>query len=289
MVATSSGPQAEQHVDGRRLAGRVAVVTGAGRGIGRAIARRLAADGAAVAVADVDVASAESVAGEITGEGGAALGLAVDVTDAEQVGTLVARVVERFGRVDVMVANAGILQVKPLVDLTVEDWERTMAVNVRGVFLCTQAAARQMIAQRGDRPTGPAGPPGTRTSGSIVCTASIAAKMGSPYQSHYQASKGAVVSFVRSAAWELAPYDVTVNAVCPGMVDTSMWDIIDRERGRLLGKQPGKLKTEMAGRIPLGRLEQPEDVTGLVAFLASDDARYITGQAYNVCGGVVMW
>lgn len=273
----------------RGLAGKVAIVTGGGRSIGRALALRLAQEGAAVAVGDLDQASARAVAREIEQAGKRAVGLPVDVTDAGQVAALVGRTVESFGQLDVMVANAGILQVKPLLEMTVEDWERTFAVNVRGVFLCAQAAARQMITQRGDRPPGPAGPPGTPNSGTIICTASIAAKMGSPYQSHYQASKAAVVGFIRSAAWELAPYGITVNAFCPGVVDTPMWDIIDRDRGRLLGKQPGQLKAEMATRIPLGRIEQPEDIAGLVAFLASDDANYITGQALNVCGGIVMW
>jgi meso-butanediol dehydrogenase/(S,S)-butanediol dehydrogenase/diacetyl reductase len=113
--------------------------------------------------------------------------------------------------------------------------------------------------------------------------------MGSPFQSHYQASKSAVVGLVRSAAWELGQHGITVNCYCPGIVDTDMWKIIDRERGKLLGKQPGELFKEMATRSPLGRTEVPEDVAPLVSFLASEDSRYITGQAINVCGGVVMW
>jgi meso-butanediol dehydrogenase/(S,S)-butanediol dehydrogenase/diacetyl reductase len=125
--------------------------------------------------------------------------------------------------------------------------------------------------------------------GRLLATASIAAKMGSPYQCHYQASKAAVVGLVRSAAWELGQHGITVNCYCPGVVDTDMWRYIDRERGRLLGRSPGALFEEMAQRSPLGRTEVPEDVAPLVSFLDSEESRFITGQAINVCGGMVMW
>ena len=258
-----------------KLDGKVAIVTGGARGIGRAIALRLAEDGAAVAVADLNEAGAAAVATEITGAGGKALAARVDVTDAQSTQELVVRTARELGRVDVMVANAGIIQVKPFLDLTVDDWEGTFAVNVRGVFLSMQAAARQLI-QQGE-------------GGRLLATASIAAKMGSPYQAHYQASKSAVVGLVRSAAWELGKYGITVNAYCPGVVDTDMWRYIDTERGKLQGREPGELLKEMAGRNPLGRVEVPEDVAPLVSFLASEESRFITGQAINVCGGMVMW
>lgn len=258
-----------------KLSGKVAVVTGGAQGIGRAIALRLAGDGAAVVAADLNVEGAEAVAAEIAGAGGRGAGMRVDVTDEASQAALLADTVARFGRVDVMVANAGVLQVKPLVELSPEEWDRTFAVNVRGVFLSFREAARRMIEQGGG--------------GRLLATASIAAKMGSPFQSHYQASKSAVVGLVRSAAWELGAHGITVNCYCPGIVDTDMWKIIDRERGRLLGKEPGELFKEMAGRSPLGRTEVPEDVAPLVSFLASEDGGYITGQAINVCGGVVMW
>jgi meso-butanediol dehydrogenase/(S,S)-butanediol dehydrogenase/diacetyl reductase len=258
-----------------KLAGKVAIVTGAARGIGRAIALRLAEDGAAVAVADLNREGAHGVAGEIEAAGGKAVAVPVDVADPDSTTELVAATVERLGRLDVMVANAGIIQVKPLLDLTADDWDRTFAVNVRGVFLSFQAAARQMIAQGGG--------------GRLLATASIAAKMGSPFQSHYQASKSAVVGLVRSAAWELGKHGITVNCYCPGVVDTDMWRYIDVERGKLLGRAPGELLAEMATRSPLGRVEVPDDVAPLVSFLASEDSRFITGQAINVCGGMVMW
>jgi meso-butanediol dehydrogenase / (S,S)-butanediol dehydrogenase / diacetyl reductase len=258
-----------------KLAGKVAVVTGGARGIGRAIALQLARDGAAVVVADLNREGAGAVAGEIEAAGGRAVATGVDVADAASQDSLVAETVDRLGRLDVMVANAGIIQVKPLVELDPEDWDRTFAVNVKGVFLSFRAAARTMIAQG--------------QGGRLLATASIAAKMGSPYQSHYQASKAAVTGLVRSAAWELGQHGITVNCYCPGIVDTDMWQYIDRERGRLMGRQPGELFKEMASRSPLGRTEVPEDVAPLVSFLASEDSRYITGQAINVCGGVVMW
>ena len=258
-----------------KLAGKVAIVTGAARGIGRAIARQLVADGAVVAVADIDESGAQNAAHELADAGGQALAMRVDVTDAASQAALVAGTVGRFGRLDVMVANAGIIHVKPLVELTVEEWDRMFAVNVRGVFLSFQAAGRQLISQG--------------HGGRLLATASIAAKMGSPFQSHYQASKAAVVGMVRSAAWEFGSHGITVNCYCPGMVDTDMWRYIDRERGKLLGKQPGELWREMAARSPLGRTEVPEDVAPLVSFLASEDGRYITGQALNVFVGVVMW
>jgi len=258
-----------------KLAGKVAVVTGAARGIGRAIAQRLAQDGASVMVSDIDEPGAQAVAAGIAAAGGTAAAWRADVAEEAGPAHLVAQTVERYGQLDVMVANAGIIQIKPLLDLTAADWDRTFAVNARGVFLCFQAAARQMVAQG--------------HGGRLLATASIAAKRGSPFQAHYQASKAAVVGFVRSAAWECGPHGITVNCYCPGIVDTDMWQQIDRERGRLLGKQPGELLQEQARLSPLGRIEVPDDVAPLVSFLASEESRYITGQAINVCGGVVMW
>ena len=257
------------------LEGRAGIVTGAAQGIGRAIARQLAQDGAAVVVADLNREGADAVAAEIESAGGRAAGLWVDVADEPSQRALVSDTVGRFGRLDVMVANAGIIQVRTLLEMSVEDWDRMFAINVRGVFLSFQAAARQMVAQG--------------EGGRLLATSSMAAKSGSPFQSHYQASKTALVGLVRSVAWETGPQGITVNCYCPGIVDTDMWRYIDRERGRLLGREPGELFKEMAGRSPLGRTEVPEDVAPLVSFLASDGSRYITGQAINVCGGVVMW
>jgi meso-butanediol dehydrogenase/(S,S)-butanediol dehydrogenase/diacetyl reductase len=258
-----------------KLQGKTAIVTGGARGIGRAIALQLARDGASVLVTDLNEAGAKGVEKEITAAGGTAVSLRSDVADEASVVTSVARAVERFSRLDIMVANAGIIQIKPILEMTLADWERTMAVNTTGVFLCFREAARQMVAQG--------------NGGRLLATASIAAKRGSPFQAHYQASKSAVVGFVRSAAWEFGSHGITVNCYCPGIVDTDMWQLIDRDRGRLLGKEPGELIKEMATHSPLGRVEVPEDVAPLVSFLASEESRYITGQAINVCGGVCMW
>jgi len=257
----------------RRLGGDVAIVTGGGQGIGRAIGLRLAAEGAAVAVADVNEATAATVAREIADAGGRAYAHQVDVTSADAVAELVERAQSRLGPLTIMIANAGIIKVAPFLDLTAEDFDRTFAVNVKGAFLCVQAAGAAMRERGGGR---------------IAVAASIAGKMSSPYQAHYVMSKHAVIGLVRAAATEFAPWGITVNAYCPGIVDTAMWDTIDRDRGALLGKPRGQLKAEIVSRIPLGRLEQPEDVANLVAFLVSPDGGYITGQAINVDGGFIM-
>lgn len=257
----------------QRLASHVAIVTGGGSGIGRAICRRLAAEGAAVTVADINAEAAASVAGELATSGGRSLSVVTDVTDPDQVEALVHETRDTFGSVSIMVANAGILQVKPFLDITPREFSRMLDVNLKGAFFCVQSAGRAMREQHRGR---------------VLITASIAGKIASPYQAHYVISKTGLIGLARAAAVELAPFGITVNAYCPGIVDTSMWDIIDRDRGALLGKAPGVLKAEMVQRIPMGRLEQPEDVAALVAFLASDDAGYITGQAINVDGGFVM-
>jgi meso-butanediol dehydrogenase / (S,S)-butanediol dehydrogenase / diacetyl reductase len=254
--------------------GRSALVTGAARGIGRAIAQRLAADGLGVSVADLLSSKDEvdAVVAALAGRG-VALGLAVDVADAESVDAAVAAHVAHFGGLDVMVANAGIAVTAPLLETTSEQWQLTMDVNAKGVLHCYQAAARQMIAQgRGGR---------------LIAAASVAAHRGGKWQGAYSASKFAVRGLSQSVAQELAPYQITVNVYSPGVVHTPMWEGIDAELTRRRGTELG---TEMAGMvagIPLGRLETPDDVAGVVSFLASPEAGYITGQSIVVDGG--MW
>ena len=254
--------------------GRSALVTGAARGIGRAIAERLVADGLGVSVADLP--SSEDEVDELVtalGGRGVALGLAVEVADAESVESAVAEHVAHFGGLDVMVANAGIAVTAPLLETTGEQWQLTMDVNAKGVLHCYQAAARQMIAQgRGGR---------------LIAAASVAAHRGGKWQGAYSASKFAVRGLSQSVAQELAPYQITVNVYSPGVVHTPMWEGIDAEMTKRRGTELGSEMAGMVAGIPLGRLETPADVAGVVSFLASPDAGYITGQSIVVDGG--MW
>lgn len=255
-------------------ANRSALVTGAAGGIGRAIAERLVADGFGVSVADLS-SSADQLEELVAGLGGpdVALGLPVDVAEAASVEAAVAAHVGYFGGLDVMVANAGIAVTAPLLEITAKQWQLTMDVNVKGVLHCYQSAARQMITQgRGGR---------------LIGAASVAAHRGGKWQSAYSASKFAVRGMSQSVAQELAEHQITVNVYSPGVVHTPMWEGIDAEMSRRRGTQLGSEMAGMVAGIPLGRLEQPTDVAGVVAFLASPEAAYITGQSIVVDGG--MW
>jgi meso-butanediol dehydrogenase/(S,S)-butanediol dehydrogenase/diacetyl reductase len=247
---------------------RSAMITGGARGIGRAIAARLVADGLVVSVADLPGAELERTAAELK-----ALALPLDVTDAAAVDAAVAAHVAGFGGLDVMVANAGIAITAPLVETTAADLQRILDVNLKGVFHCYQAAARQMIAQgRGGR---------------LIGAASVAAHRGGKWQSAYSASKFAVRGMSQSVAQELAEYGITVNVYSPGVVHTPMWESIDEAMTSRRGTPLGSELAGMIAGIPLGRLETPDDVAGVVSFLASRDAGYVTGQSIVVDGG--MW
>lgn len=258
------------------LDGQVAIVTGGGRGIGRATALRLAREGASVTVADIDEANAKGVAEEIESAAGTAHPITVDVTDRADSERMVSETVDRFGRLDIQVNNAGIAVIASLMDTDEATWDALMDVNAKGVLLCSQAAARQMIAQ-GD-------------GGRIINNASGAGKIApgrtTPLGA-YAASKHAVVALTKQFGLELSSHGILVNCVCPGIVDTSMWDLIDREVARLEGAQIGSVKARAAAGIPVGRIQQPEDVANLIAYLASSDASYITAQALNVSGGML--
>jgi len=257
----------------------VTLVTGAGRGIGRAIALRYAREGATVVAADIDEASAKAVAEEIRALGAAGEAARVDVSKPEQSAAMVERAAERFGRLDVLVNNAGVMRVRRLLDLTPEDWDHIHNVNSRGLFFALQAGARQMSRQT---PLGEG-----RPRGKIINIASIAGRSGRPMMAAYAASKAAVISITQSAAMGLVPH-VTVNAICPGVVDTPMWQQIDREWSEIEKQPPGWAWRERIRGIPMARPEKPEDLAGIAVFLASADSDYATGQSYHVNGGMVM-
>ncbi|HMN26755.1 MAG TPA: glucose 1-dehydrogenase [Caldilineaceae bacterium] len=286
----------------KRLAGKVAVVTGAGQGIGKGVALRLAAEGAKVVVAEFNPASGAATAQEIVGAGGEAISYLVNIAEPAASRQMVVDVVASFGRIDLLVNNAGRAQTKPMMDLTESDWDNVVDVNQRGMFFCLQAVAAQMIRQipaeqraglgladvAGVKSGATAVAPPTQNNGKIVNLSSISGRRGRPLSSHYAASKAAVISITQSAALTLAPYNITVNAVCPGIVATAMWQQIDEERGRLFGSQPGEAMAAFINTVPLKRAATPADVAGVIAFFCSPDADYVTGQALNIDGGFEM-
>jgi len=245
-------------------------VTGAANGIGLASAKAFAAAGARVALGDIDAAAAEAAAASIPGS----VAVPIDVTDRASVAAAFEAVEAALGPVDVLHANAGVSTMRPAVELTDADWDHNFAVNARGVFLTNQEMARRLL-QAG------------RT-GTIVNTASLAAKVGAPFLAHYSASKFAVVGWTQALARELAPRGIRVNAVCPGFVRTPMQEREVAWEAELLGTTPEAVLQSYVDQTPLGRLETPEDVADVVVFLASDAARFMTGQAINVTGGVYM-
>lgn len=272
-MTTTSSAESGAATTLRRFVNRTVVITGASRGIGRGLALRFAREGANLVVAANEPA-VERVAEEIRATGARALAKVCDVTNKSQVDDLYATAVATFGAVDVAVHNAGVITIARLEELPEADWDRVMAVNTKGVFLCCQAAARHMKPRR---------------SGRIINTASGQARQGFIYTPHYAASKFGVVGLTQSLAKELALDGITVNAICPGIIDTDMWAYNDTEWGKLLGDyQPGELMKAWVKGIPMQRAGTAEDVAGLVAFLASADAAYITGQTINVDGGLIM-
>ncbi|HWQ27597.1 MAG TPA: SDR family NAD(P)-dependent oxidoreductase [Dehalococcoidia bacterium] len=256
------------------LQDRVAVVTGGGSGIGRGVALRFAREGAKVAILDVAQDRLDETAAQLTEAGAPSLAVRADVSVTEDVERAFAAVLERFGRVDILVNNAGIGNPpKLIVEMDDDGWDRTIAVNLRSVFLCSRAAARQMIRQgRGGR---------------IISVASQAGKTGYPRLTPYCASKAGIILFTQAFAKEVAPYGILVNCVCPGTIDTPLL------RAGVAEATGGSIPFEQAiaamlPTIPLGRIGYPEDVAKLITFLASDEADYMTGQAINITGGQEM-
>ncbi|MCG3090134.1 3-oxoacyl-[acyl-carrier-protein] reductase [Sporosarcina cyprini] len=243
--------------------GKTAIVTGASRGIGREIALRLAKEGANVVVNySGSQGKAEEVVAEITSSGGQAISVQANVADAESVKAMMDETMKQFGSIDYLVNNAGITRDNLLMRMKEDEWDDVMAINLKGVFLCTKAVTRQMMKQRAGR---------------IVNVASIVGVSGNPGQANYVAAKAGVIGLTKTTAKELASRNITVNAVAPGFITTDMTDAL-----------PEDVKTQMLSTIPLGKLGDPQDVANVVAFLLSDEAAYITGQTIHVDGGMVM-
>jgi meso-butanediol dehydrogenase/(S,S)-butanediol dehydrogenase/diacetyl reductase len=258
------------------LRGRVVLITGAAGGIGAATARRLASEGAHLVLADVDAGAVRMLADELRQEA-----VPADVTRAADIDGMMGAAYARWGRLDVLFNNAGVIRVEPMLEVTEAEWDRVLDVNLRAVFFVLQAAARRMREQ----------PlmPGSQLRGKLIQTASIAGyRGGNPLMTPYSASKAGVISLTRSAAQALAADRITSNCVCPGAVDTPMWTQIDREMGTLHGWGEGEAWKRRIRHIPLGRPETADDVAGVVAFLAGPDSDYMTGQALKVDGGMVM-
>ena len=256
------------------VAGRVALVTGGGRGIGRAICLALARHGADVVVADLDGASAAAVAEEVRGLGARAVSLTADVTRAADRQAML-DAAGQLGPLDILVNNAGIVQIADWFEMSEADWDRMLEVNAKSVFFMCQAALPAMLDRR---------------AGTIVNIASIAGKVATAqFAVHYNASKAAVIAMTKTLAFIGAPHGVRVNSVCPGNVDTPMWERIDRELTGRQGQPLGAAWQAGIAGIPMGRGGEPDDVAKVVVFLASDLAGYMTGQAINVSGGLVTY
>jgi meso-butanediol dehydrogenase/(S,S)-butanediol dehydrogenase/diacetyl reductase len=253
------------------LEGRRALVTGAASGIGRAIVEALSRAGARVAVTDKDAGAAASLAKEV---GADASSHGLDVTDAAATGRVFDEVFARFGGLDIVCANAGISTMQRVTELSEAEWDANMNINAKGVFLTNQAAVRRWLK--------------SGCKGVIVNTASLAGKLGAPLLAHYSASKFAVVGFTQALAREVAGNGIRVNCVCPGFVRTSMQEREIVWEAKLRGMQPEQVRAEYVTLTPLARIEEPEDVADIVLFLASDLSRFLTGEAVNASGGVLM-
>ena len=259
-----------------RLANKMAVVTGAAQGMGAALARRLAVEGCDVLLADVNAEKVEAAAAAIAADTGRrAIGLRADVTDPESCAAMVERVIQAWGKLDILVANAGILTAGDIAEFDPAAWKRVIDVNLCGYFNCAQAAARVMIPQR---------------SGCIVQINSKSGKKGSFRNSAYSASKFGGIGLTQSIALDLAPHGIRVNAVCPGnLLDGTLWqDSLFKQYAQTQGLTPDEVRAKYESQVPLGRGATYDDVSGVVVFLCSSEASYMTGQAINVTGGQEM-
>ncbi|SMO89339.1 L-iditol 2-dehydrogenase [Ruegeria faecimaris] len=251
-----------------RLVGKTALITGAARGIGLAFAKAYAAEGARVALADIDGARVQAAAAEI---GEAALAIEMDVTNQQSIDAAVAKTASHFGPIDILINNAAIFTAAPMVEIERADYNRVFDINVSGALFTMQAVARHMI-EHG-------------TKGRIINMASQAGRRGEPLVAVYCASKAAIISLTQSAGLNLIQHGINVNAIAPGVVDGEHWDGVDAFFAKHEGKEPGQKKREVAAAVPHGRMGRAEDLTGMAVFLASDEAQYIVAQTYNVDGG----
>ncbi|MCW2306319.1 SDR family oxidoreductase [Rhodobium gokarnense] len=259
----------------KRFEGKTVVVTGGNRGIGYAVAERFASEGANVVIASIEEQVTEAADKLRAATGAKILPVVCNVTDIDAVKALYDAAEAEFGAVDISMQNAGIITIAKIEDMTEKEWDDVMAVNTKGVFLCCQEVIRRM------RKNG--------TKGRIINTASGQAREGFIYTPHYAASKFGVMGITQSLAKEVAEEGITVNAICPGIISSDMWDYNDRVWGQMLGDYgPGELMAEWVQNIPMKRAGTGKDVAGLVAFLASDDAEYLTGQTINIDGGLIM-
>jgi NAD(P)-dependent dehydrogenase (short-subunit alcohol dehydrogenase family) len=257
----------------KRFEHQIAVITGAAQGIGKACAHRFAREGAHVACLDLAEELNEAVAAECRALGSEALALPCDVTQKTSVQSAIEAVLAKWGRIDTLVTSAGIYTGTPLADVPINQWQRTIEINLTGVFLTNQAVAPLLMAQK---------------SGSIINLSSMAGKTSWPASAEYSASKSGVIGLTRSVAMEMAPYGPTANAVCPGNTLTDMVRGVAEKVGKLDGLSGEEWLKRRADETPLKRLAEPWEIAGVIAFLASEDARYITGQAIEVDGGLIM-
>jgi acetoin reductase-like protein len=255
------------------LKGKIAVITGAGQGIGEGIALRLADDGASVVVTDINEENALKVSKEIKSRGRDSIALKVDVSNWQLVKEMAEKIIQRYKRIDILVANAGICQVKPAEDISEEDWDNMININLKGVFLTNKVAIPIMKKQGGGR---------------IINCSSTSGRQATAFLAHYSAAKFGVIGLTQAIARELAKYNITVNAYCPGLIDTPMWDKNDAEFAELWNMKPGEPFNKFKESTPLGRAGLPSDVGNIVSFLASDNADWMTGQSIMIDGGMVM-
>ena len=270
----------------QRLIGKAAIVTGSGQGIGKAVALRLAREGADLTVADTNIRGAEQTTEEILALGQRAVAYSVDLANVSEIQPMVDKTVGEFGQIDILVNVAGVAQTKPLLEMTEDDWDRVIDINLKGTVFCIQAVGAQMIKQVPDevKKTRRA----NRSYGKIVNFASISGRRGRALQIAYAASKAAIISVTQSAALAFRTYNINVNAISPSVVPTSMWEQIDKDYSRILGTATGRAMQNFIEKIPLGRAGSPEDMAAAVVFLCSADSDYITGQTLNVDGGFEM-